>query len=111
RSVGGVSVAAHPLTGARRLEPGDHAQERRLAAPARAEQRRQRPFRDRDRHVRQRREFAEALRHVHDRDAHQCSFGWKTRNRTTVVIAISASTPEAAYAPDVLKSNAYCDCT
>src|SRR5262245_40652933 len=112
RPVGDVLVADQHLARVRRLEPRDYAQERRLAAPARAEQRRQRPLRNGDRHVRQGLEVAEALGHVRDRDAHQwCSFGWKIRNRTTVAIAISASTTEAAYAPDVLKSNAYCDCT
>src|SRR6187397_976162 len=112
RPVGDVRVTDQHLARVRRLEPRDHTEERRLPAPAGAEQRRQRPLRDRDRHVRQRGELAEALRHVHYRDAHQwCSFGWKTRNRTTVAIAISASTTDAAYAPEVLKSKAYCDCT
>ena len=42
-----------------RLEPGDHAQQRRLAAAARAEQRGQRARRDLDRHVVERDEVAE----------------------------------------------------
>ena len=46
------------------LEPGDDAQQRRLAAAARAEQRGQRPVRDVDGDVVERDEIAEALGHV-----------------------------------------------
>src|SRR5215208_1570964 len=98
RAIGDILVAHQHLPGVGRLQAGDDAQERRLAAPARPEQCRQRPFGDGDLDVRQGRELSEALRHVDHGDAHYptSSFGWKTRNNTTVAIAISASRTDAA---------------
>src|SRR5207244_915118 len=94
----------HARVGA--LEPGDHAQERRLAAPARAEQRGQRAALDLNRYVLERREGAEALGDVLDGDSHQDSS--LRRNvviASSVATAISASSTDAAYAPCTLKSS------
>jgi hypothetical protein len=53
-----------------RLEPCDHAQERGLAAAARPEQSGERAVADLERHVVERDELSEALRHGVDHDAH-----------------------------------------
>ena len=53
-----------------RLEPGDHPQQRGLAAAARPEQGGQRAVADLERHVVERHELAEALGHRVDDDAH-----------------------------------------
>ena len=53
-----------------RLEPGDHPQQRGLAAAAGAEQGREGAVADLERHVVERDELAEALRHGVDDDAH-----------------------------------------
>ena len=66
-----VLAVDHHRAGVRRLEPGDDAQQRRLAAPARAEQRGQRAVGDVDAHVAERLELAEVLVHVSDLDRHQ----------------------------------------
>src|SRR5690606_4436679 len=58
------------LAGVGHLEPGDDAQERRLAAPARAEQRREAAGRDGHGDVVERDEVAEGLADVADLDAH-----------------------------------------
>jgi hypothetical protein len=81
------------------LEPGDHAQQRRLAAAARAEQRRQRPRFDLDRGVVQGREVAEALDDAPCLDQRVSSFGFSAVMSTRVATAINASTTAAAYAP------------
>src|SRR5262249_29377732 len=100
RPVGDVDVAEEDLPPLRLLQPCNHAQKARLAASARAEQRRQRPLWDRDRDVLQRDEIPELLRDIDDRDAHHASpFGRNSLIATTVVAAISASTTEAANAP------------
>ena len=52
------------------LEAGDHPEERRLAAPARAEEGGQRPARDRERYVVESDEATEALGRLLDRDCH-----------------------------------------
>src|SRR5205085_758346 len=82
------------------LEPGDHAQEGRLAAAARAEERGQRARRHLERHAVERDEVPEALRDPARHDAHLVSS--LGRNRfiaTSVAIAIAASSTDAAYAP------------
>src|SRR6266540_1926510 len=86
-----------PRVGA--LEPGDHAQQRRLAGAARPEQRHQRAARDVDRDVVERDELAEALRDVADGDHDVSSRGRSVVIRTSVATAISASSTDAAYAP------------
>ena len=55
------------------LEPGDHAEERRLAASARAEKCRQRAASDGDRDVVEGGELTEALGHPPDRYRHGAS--------------------------------------
>ena len=52
------------------LEPGDHAQQRGLAAAARPQEGGQRAVANLERHVVERHEFAEALGHGVDNDAH-----------------------------------------
>ena len=62
RHAGRVLAGDEDLAGVGLLEPGDHAQQRRLAAAARAEQRGQRAGRDLERDVVERDEVAEPLR-------------------------------------------------
>ncbi len=78
------------------LEPGDHAQERRLAAPARAEQCGERARRHLHGNPVERREVAEPLDDVAGVDHRVSSFGFSAVMRTSVVTAISASTTAAA---------------
>src|SRR6266536_469571 len=87
------------LAGVRLLEPGDHAQERRLARSARPEQRHERAARHVHRDVVERDELAKALRHVAGRDHVRSSRGRNMVIKSKVAIAINASTTEAAYAP------------
>src|SRR5579862_552014 len=96
-----VLVRDHDRARIRRLEPGDHAQQRRLAAPAWAEERRERARRNVDRDAVECRERAEPLRHVPRDDRHQrlASRGRTTDIATSTRIAIKASTSEIAYAP------------
>ena len=90
-------------SGVRPLQPGDAAQERRLPRAGRPEEGDERPGRDFERHVLERDEVAEPLRHVADDDAHVASFGRRTFISTSVRIAISASTSDELYAPTVSK--------
>ena len=69
--IGHIALADHDLAGVGRLEAGDDPQERRLAAAARTEQRRQRAVVDRDADVVERDEVAEALAHVAHLDRHR----------------------------------------
>ena len=79
------------------LQARDHAQQRRLAAAARPEQRRQRSVRDLERHVVERDEVAEVLRGSLHLDAHRVpSLGLKTFMASSVPIAIRARTTAAA---------------
>src|SRR5262249_34282526 len=87
------------VAGVRLLEPGDHAQQRRLARAARPEQREQRAALHVDRHVVECDEVAELLADVANRDHARSSRGLKMVNSTSVAIAIIASTTDAAYAP------------
>ena len=96
RDVGGVAVGDHDSTPVGLLEPGDHAQERRLPAAARTEQRRQRAVRHIDRDPVQGDEVAELLPYSVNRDAHQAaSFLLKLFIATSVDTAIRASTRDA----------------
>ena len=70
RQGGRVLTGDRDVALVRLLEAGDDAQERRLAAPARAEQRGQRADGDRERDVVQGDEVAEALRDAADGDRH-----------------------------------------
>ncbi len=85
----------HDLAGVGRLEPRDHAQQRRLAAAARPEQRRQRAALDRDRDVVERHEVPEPLRDVtssiatdssladrHEDERHDCEHGQREHGRS-----------------------------
>ncbi len=90
----GGGVVARDLDDARvgGLEPGDHPQQRRLAATARSEERGERSGRDVDRHVVECDEVAEALPDVPHRDAHQISSFGRTRlSSRSATIAIIAS--------------------
>ena len=105
REPGGIGAGDldHPRVGL--LEPGDDAQQGRLAAAARAEQSGQRPRRNIDGHVLERDEVAETLRHVARGDGHQASssLGRSTFITTRITTAMNARTNEAAYAPATLK--------
>ena len=77
------------------FEPRDDAQERRLAAAARAEQRRQRAGLDLERHVVERDELAEPLADAGDLDAHAgASFGLRKVIAMRTRMAMTASTIE-----------------
>src|SRR5439155_18835161 len=94
---GHVLLGNHHLAGVRLPEPSDHAQERRLAAAARAEQSGQRAGRHVDRHLVERDERSETLRDPPRDDAHLVSsLGRKTFIATSVAIAITASSTDAA---------------
>ena len=104
RLLGDVFRPDQHLARIRPLEPRDHAQQRRLAASTRPEQRRERALGNRDRDIVQRRETVEPLGDVDDRDpAHRApsSLGCRARRPTTTTTAISASTTDDAYAPAV----------
>jgi len=97
RRAGGVLAANPHGAGVRLLEPGDHPQQRGLAAPARAEQRGERPVADLERHLVQGDEVAEALRDRVDDDAHvRASLGLITFMASSVARASRARTTEAA---------------
>ena len=70
RSTSSPEISTVPVVGL--LEPGDDAQQRRLAAAARAQQRGQRAVGHVDRDVVEGDEVAEELGHVLDFDGHQC---------------------------------------
>src|SRR5262249_4508504 len=112
RQVRDVVVTQRDLAGVGLVKAGDHAQERRLAAAARAEKSRQRPLRNRDGDIIERDELPEPLRNFDNRDPHQLASppGRNMRIATTVASAISASTTDAANAPVVLNPS-NCDCT
>ena len=81
----------------RLLETGDDAQQRRLAATTRTEQRGERSGGDVDGDVVQGDEIAESLDDVLDADAHQvCSFGRKTLIKIRIKMATIASVTETA---------------
>ena len=80
----------------RSLEPGDHAQQRRLAAPARAEQRRQRPAGDVDGNAVESGEVTETLDDPARLDHRVSSFGFSVVIKTRVDTAINASTTAEA---------------
>src|SRR5205814_1667719 len=105
RPLGHVVVPDQHVAAVGALEAGDHSQQRRLAAAARAEQGGQRAFGDRHRDVVERGEAVEALRDVDHRDAAHptSSRGCRARSATTTAIAIIASTTDDAYAPAVSK--------
>ena len=98
-----VAVADQDAAGVGRLEAGDDAQERRLAAAARAEQRGQRAVRDLDADIVERREVAEALRDVPRLDGHASSLrscaGFTMLSASRTMIAMAARKSEVAYAP------------
>ena len=95
RDVGGIAVGDHDSTRVGLLEPGDHPQERRLAAAARAEQRRQRAIGHLDRNVLQGDEVSELLACPLNRNAHQASFLLNAFIASSVPMASIASTSEA----------------
>jgi hypothetical protein len=64
-------VADDHLAAVRLLQPGDDAQQRRLAATARSQQRGQRPVRHIDRDIIQCLERSKALAQMANRDTHQ----------------------------------------
>ena len=106
RERGRVLARDHDLAGVRLLEPGDHAQERRLAAAARPEQRRQRARLDHERDVVERGERSEPLGHApcldHLASAPSGSSASRCLNRvvaSSVATASSASRTDAAYVP------------
>jgi hypothetical protein len=68
RHVGDVDAVEEALAGGDALEPGDHAQQRRLAAARRAEQRGERALVDREADVVDRRHDAVALGHAPELD-------------------------------------------
>ena len=70
RDAGGVLAVHDDAAGVGRLQPGDDAQQRRLAAARGAEQRDQFAVADVERHVAQRAEGVELLAEVADLDAH-----------------------------------------
>ena len=79
------------------LEPGDDAQERRLAGPRRPQQRRERAVGNVDRDVVESEEVAEALRDVVDLDHVVSSLRrFRTVIATSVASAIAASSADAA---------------
>ena len=90
--------------GIRPLETGDDAQEGRLAAAARTEQRRQRPALDFYGDLVESGEVAEALDDSACLDHRVSSFGFIAVSRISVVTAISASTTAEAYAPTSSKA-------
>ena len=96
RDARGVAVGDQDPTRVGLLEPRDHPQQRRLAAAARAQQRRQRAVRHLDRDVVQGDEVAELLACSLNRDAHQASFLLNAFIASSVLMAIRASTSEAA---------------
>jgi hypothetical protein len=71
RRLRGVLAVDHDRAGVEILEPGDRPQQRRLAAAARPEQRRQRAVRHVDRDVVERLKVTEALVRSLDCDSHQ----------------------------------------
>jgi hypothetical protein len=98
RPLGHVDAVQLDRSRFRPLEASDHAQERRLPAPARPEERGQRAGRHLDRDVVESSERPEALRERAGDDGHQrvSSLGLNRLISTSVVIAISASTNDAA---------------
>ena len=88
----------------RPLEPCDHTQQRRLAAAARPEQRRQGSGFDLDGDAVERSEVAEALDDGSRLDHRAPSFGLSAVIKISVVTAISASTTADAYAPTSSKA-------
>jgi hypothetical protein len=98
RPRGDVVALDQHAAGVGLLEARDDPEQRRFAAAARPEERRQRAGGDVDRDVVERDERPELLRHGACLD-HLASFGLKTLIATSVAIASSASTTEAAYAP------------
>ncbi len=97
RDPGCVLAGDDDLARVGHLESGDHAQERRLAAAARAEQRRQRARRHLERDVVEGDEVAEALRDSGGDDAQAVSsLGLISVMATSTSTAISASTIEIA---------------
>ena len=97
---GHVPIADQDASRVGRLEPRDDAQQRRLAAAARPEQRRERAVRDLDPDVVERREVAEALRDVLSLDGHEASWrscaGFKSFRAIKTMTAIAASSSEVA---------------
>ena len=95
-AAGHVLVVDEDGSGVGRLEPRDHAQQRRLAAAARAEQGGQRPRADLDRHVVESDERPELLADIANDDRHQARdpFRWMRSMESSTMIAITASTSE-----------------
>src|SRR5436190_915099 len=88
------------------LQPGDHPQQRRLAAAARPEQGGQRPVGHVQADVVERQEISERLAHAFHRDAHQAiSLRLSSCMADTATSAMRASTNAAEYAPARLKSS------
>jgi hypothetical protein len=100
---GHVFVPDHDATRIGRLESGDDAQQRRLAAAARPEQRRERAVRDLDPDIVECREVTEALGDVLSLDGHEASWrecaGLNRVRAISTMTAIEASKSEVAYAP------------
>jgi hypothetical protein len=96
RQAGGVdALDPHgPAVGA--VQPGDDAQQRGLASAGRPEQGGQLSGRDAHRHVVERDERSEALRHVLDLDAHRVSFGRRTETMMMQATATRARRNAAA---------------
>jgi len=95
---GRVLAREEDLALVRRLETRDDAQEGGLAGAARPEKSRQRPTLDIERHVVERDEVSEPLRHVADENRHQArsSLGRIAVMATRTRIAIIARTIEIA---------------
>src|SRR5215211_1756505 len=112
RALGDVVTVEQHASMVRPLQPGDHAQERRLPATARPEQRSQRPRRHLHRDVLQRGELAEPLRDLSNVDRHQTVSSLRRTKviASRVITARIASRTDAAYAPATLKPS-YCACT
>src|SRR5438034_8348037 len=99
RASGHVLTLEPHLTSVWTLEACDHAQERRLPAPARSEQRGQRARRHLDGYVLERDELTEMLADATGLDHRVSSLGRSVFIRTSVTIASSASRTDTAYAP------------
>ena len=105
RRVGGVLAREEDLARVGLLEAGDDPQQRRLARAARAEERGEGASVDIDRHVVERMEVPEVLRHVPHLNRHQLtpSFGLSLVMMTRTTTASAASTSEMPYDPARLR--------
>jgi hypothetical protein len=95
RQAGGVEALDHHGPLVRVLEAGDDPQQRRLAAAAGTEQRRELAGGDGEVDVVERDEIAEALRHARDLDAH-VRFSLSVRGRMTDTTTMQATDTRAS---------------